>query len=141
MISYDNYKNRIEKLAKAKRIIHKFRFLIIGALALVIAVSVGLMLAKGSYMSAMTLSAQNISFNESYEVTPAKAFLASARSQRVEYSIEGSDEWTTEKPVKAGKYLARTVSPKIVGYSYSTPVAFEITPHPFQASSMPYAMP
>ncbi len=128
MISYDNYKNRIEKLAKAKRIIHKFRFLIIGALALVIAVSVGLMLAKGSYMSAMTLSAQNISFNESYEVTPAKAFLASARSQRVEYSIEGSDEWTTEKPVKAGKYLARTVSPKIVGYSYSTPVAFEITP-------------
>ncbi|MDE6373931.1 MAG: hypothetical protein K2L72_05460, partial [Clostridia bacterium] len=118
MISYDNYKNRIEKLAKAKRIIHKFRFLIAGVLTLIIAVSVGLMLAKGSYMSATVLSAQNIDFNQPYEVTPAKAFLDSVRSQKIEYCAadengNASGEWSNEKPVKAGKYFARTVSPKL----------------------------
>lgn len=131
MISYDNYKNRIEKLAKAKRIIHKFRFLIMGVLTLIIAVSVGLMLAKGSYMSATVLSAQNIDFNQPYEVTPAKAFLDSVRSQKIEYCAaddngNANGEWTTEKPVKSGKYFARTVSPKLVGYSYSGAVSFVI---------------
>lgn len=127
MISYDNYKNRIEKLAKAKRVVHKLRFLIAGVLALIVAGSIGLMVAKGSYMSETALSASTVYFNEDYEVTPAKAFLASAKQQRVEYSPVGG-EWTEEKPVKAGTYLARTVSPKLVGHSYSQPVEFTILP-------------
>jgi len=128
MISYDNYKNRIEKLAKAKRVLHKFRFLIAGVLAAVVAGSVALMVAKGSYMSAMTLSSQIIEFNQPYEITPAKAFLDAPSSQKIEYSLAGSNQWTNEKPVKAGKYVARTVSPKLVGYSYSDTVSFEIVP-------------
>ncbi len=128
MISYDNYKNRIEKLAKVKHVLHKFRFLICGVLALIVGVSVGLMCAKGSYTSGMSLSAQTVNFNEYYEVTAAKAFLASPKEQRIEYSLEGSNEWTTQKPVKAGKYTARTVTKKIAGYSYSSPVTFDILP-------------
>ncbi|MCM1546446.1 MAG: hypothetical protein NC033_05360 [Clostridiales bacterium] len=127
MISYDNYKNRIEKLAKAKRILHKFRFLICGVLALIVGTSVGLMVAKGSYTSGMSLSAQTIAFNEDYEVSAASAFLASPSEQRIEYRLEGGD-WTSEKPVKAGKYSARTVTKKLVGYSYSPAVSFEILP-------------
>lgn len=127
MISYDNYKNRIEKLAKAKRILHKFRFLIGGALGVIIAGSVGLMVAKGVYTSDMSLPAL-ISFGEEYKPTYAKAFLASESSQKVEYRRDGENEWTTQKPVKAGKYSARTVSPKLVGYSYSNVVDFEIVP-------------
>lgn len=132
MISYDNYKNRIEKLAKAKRTAHKFRFLIMGAVALVLGTSVGLMVAKGAHTSETLISAPTIEFSQSYEVTPAKAFLDSASSQKIEYSLQGSDEWTTDKPVKAGKYFARTVSPKLIGYSYSSPVAFEILPRAAQ---------
>ena len=128
MISYDNYKNRIEKLAKVKRKLHKFRFLIAGALTVVLGASVGLMVAKGTYMSDMTLSSQTVTFNEPYDVKPAKAFLASENTQKIEYRSDGSGEWTTQKPVKAGKYYARTVSPKIVGYNYSSPVSFEILP-------------
>lgn len=128
MISYDNYKNRIEKMAKVKRGLHKFRFLICGVLALIVGVTVGLMCAKGSYTSGMSLSAQTVNFNEPYEVTAAKAFLASPREQKIEYSLVGSNEWTTKKPVKAGKYEARTVTKKIVGYSYSPSVTFDILP-------------
>ncbi|MDE7083965.1 MAG: hypothetical protein K2O81_01825, partial [Clostridia bacterium] len=86
MISYDNYKNRIEKMAKVKRGLHKFRFVICGALALIVGVTVGLMCAKGSYTSGMSLSAQTVDFNEPYEVTAAKAFLSSPKEQRIEYS-------------------------------------------------------
>ena len=128
MISYDNYKNRIEKMAKVKRGLHKFRFLICGVLALIVGVTVGLMCAKGSYTSGMSLSAQTVNFNEPYEVTAAKAFLASPREQKIEYSLVGSNEWTTKRPVKAGKYEARTVTKKIVGYSYSPSVTFDILP-------------
>lgn len=126
MFSYDSYKNRILKLAKAKRIIHKFRFLIGGALAVIIAGSVGLMVAKGAYMSDMSLPSQKIAFNQPYDVIPAKAFLASGNSQKIEYSSD-QQNWTEEKPVRPGVYYARTVSPKLVGYSYSKPVQFEIT--------------
>lgn len=127
MISYDNYKNRIEKLAKFRRILHKFRFVICGALVLIVGTSVGLMCAKGAYTTGMSLSAQNVMFNEDYEVTAASAFLSASSDQRIEYRGE-SGEWTTEKPVKAGKYSARTVTKKLVGYSYSPAVNFEIMP-------------
>lgn len=127
MISYDNYKNRIEKLAKVKRRLHKFRFLICGALVLVIGATVGLMCAKGAYTSDMSLSAQSVYFNEPYEVTPAKAFLCTASEQYIEYRAEGGG-WTSAKPVKAGRYEARTASKKIGGYSYSPSVEFEILP-------------
>ncbi|MCM1437715.1 MAG: hypothetical protein NC131_00690 [Roseburia sp.] len=128
MISYDNYKNRIEKMAKVKRGLHKFRFLIAGVLALIVGTSVGLMCAKGSYTSGMSLSAQTVRFNEPYTVNAAKAFLASPSEQHIEYSLAGSGEWTTQKPVKAGSYQARTVTKKLVGYSYSPSVNFEILP-------------
>lgn len=124
---YDNYKNRIEKLAKVKRRLHKFRFLICGALLLVVGTVVGLMCAKGAYTSGMSLSAQSVYFNEPYEVTPAKAFLATSSEQHIEYrNITLNGGWTGEKPVKAGEYEARTVTKKIAGYSYSPSVKFEI---------------
>ena len=103
MISYDNYKNRIEKLAKARRTAHQFRFLIAGVLTLILGTAVGLMVAKGTYTSGMVLSAETVVFNQPYEITPAKAFLAPASSQKIEYSADNSD-WSGEKPVKAGKY-------------------------------------
>lgn len=124
MISYDNYLNRIQKLAKFKNFVHKFRFLFIGLFSLIIAATAGLLIAKGQVTTAMTLPAQ-IVYGDSYEPTPASAFMSSVS---YEYSLEGSGKWSSEKPVKAGKYLARTVTEKAFGKGYSAPVHFEITP-------------
>lgn len=124
MISYDNYLNRIQKVAKAKNFVHRFRFLLIGAFLLIIAATTGLLVAKGTVTTAMSLPAK-ITFGDSYSPTPASAFLSSVS---YEYSLEGSDEWSSKKPVKTGKYLARTVTNKAFGKNYSEPVHFEILP-------------
>ena len=123
MISYDNYLNRIQKVAKFKNFVHKFRFLIIGVFSLIIATTAGLLAAKGTVTTAMSLPAQ-IVFGDSYSPT-ATAFMSSVS---YEYSLEGSGEWSSKQPVKAGKYLARTVTEKTFGKSYSDPVRFEILP-------------
>ncbi|MCH5148502.1 MAG: hypothetical protein J1G05_03960 [Clostridiales bacterium] len=124
MISYDDYLNRIQKVAKAKNFVHRFRFLLIGAFLLIIAATTGLLVAKGTVTTAMYLPAK-ITFGDNYSPTQASAFLSSVR---YEYSLEGSDEWSSKKPVKAGKYLARTVTDKAFGKNYSEPVHFEILP-------------
>ena len=60
MISYDNYKNRIEKLAKVKKFILKFKFLILGVLALIIAGVTVILCIKGTVTAPLTLPAQII---------------------------------------------------------------------------------
>lgn len=123
MISYDNYLNRIKKLAKAKKFFHKFRFLFIGLFSAIIATSAGLLIAKGAVTTAMTLPAQ-IPFGETYSPTPASAFLSPVS---YEYRLEEGGEWTSEKPYKSGKYLARTVTERSFGTKgYGEPVRFEI---------------
>ena len=124
MISYDNYLNRIQKIAKFKNFVHKFRFLFIGVFSLIFAATAGLLIAKGTVTTAMSLPA-TIEYGTPYEPTPASAFLSPVS---YEYSLEGSGEWSSQKPIKAGKYLARTVTQKTVGKGYSDPVHFEITP-------------
>ena len=124
MISYDNYLNRIQKLAKFKNFVHKFRFLIIGLFSLIIAATTGLLIAKGAVMTAMTLPAQVV-YGDYYEPTPASAFMSSVS---YEYRLEEGGKWSGTKPDKAGKYLARTVTDKAFGKGYSDPVRFEILP-------------
>ena len=124
MISYDNYLNRIQKIAKFKSFVHKFRFLIIGVFSLIIATTTGLLVAKGTVTTAMSLPTQII-FGDDYAPTAASAFMSSVS---YEYSLEGSGEWSSKKPVKTGKYLARTVTKKTVGNGYSKPISFEILP-------------
>ena len=124
IISYDNYLNRIQKIAKFKNFVHKFRFLIAGIFALIIAGTTGLLIAKGTVTTAMTLPAQII-YGEDYSPTPASAFLSSVS---YEYRLEEGGEWSNKKPIKAGKYLARTVTQKTIGKGYGNPVHFEIVP-------------
>ncbi len=125
MISYDSYKNRIEKVAKFKRFVFKFKFLFIGIFALIIAAITGLLVAKGSISGATVLSASEIYYGDAYEVTPASAFMSTTS---VEYASEGSNEWSAEKPVKAGRYVARTVSKKTAGKGHGAATSFEIKP-------------
>ena len=124
MISYDSYKNRIEKVARVKAVILRFKFLIIGVLAVIIAGVTALLATKGMVTSAMVLPAE-ITYGDEYSPTAATAFLSGVT---YEYSVQGTDEWSEEKPLKVGKYFARTVTDKAIGKGYGEPVGFEILP-------------
>ncbi|MDE7300838.1 MAG: hypothetical protein K2N47_01570, partial [Clostridia bacterium] len=132
---YEQYQNRILKLAKFKRVLHKFRFLIIGLLALLIAGVSALLATKGLVTDGMSLSATEVYFNEEYEVTPAKAFLVSDGSQKIEYrlvkDVNGNpvdSGWTDVKPDLVGTYEVRTVLPKAIGVGYSDTMELRILP-------------
>ncbi|MDE6667030.1 MAG: hypothetical protein K2K38_01625 [Clostridia bacterium] len=123
MISYDSYKNRIEKVAKIKRFVVKFKFLIIGVLALLLAGVSGLLATKGMFTAAMTLPAE-ITYGEHYApIQEAQAFLSSVS---YEYTLKNKEEWSEVQPTKVGTYLARAVTNKTVGKGYSDPVEFTI---------------
>ncbi|MDE6505591.1 MAG: hypothetical protein K2L42_06970 [Clostridia bacterium] len=124
MISYDNYKNRIEKLAKAKKFILKFKFLILGVLALIIAGVTVILCIKGTVTAPLVLPAR-IVYGESYEPVGASAIMSGIT---YEYRAEGG-EWKNEKPIKAGKYSVRAVSEKAFGAKgYGESVEYEILP-------------
>lgn len=123
-VSYDSYKNRIEKVAKFRNAVLKYKFLIIGVLAVIIAGITSLLVTKGMVTSAMVLPEQ-ITYGEDYAPAEAAAFLSSVG---YEYRVQGSDEWSEDKPLKVGKYSARTVTNKTVGKGYGEPVDFEILP-------------
>lgn len=125
MISYDNYKNRIMKLAKVKKFLQRYKFLIAGILTALIALSVGLMIGKGAFLSDMVFP-QSITFDPygRFEIKPAKSFLSSSK---VEYSKDG-ESWSEEQPKRAGSYYARTAARRLSSYSYSRAVQFEILP-------------
>ncbi len=124
MISYDNYKNRIEKLAKVKKFILKFKFLILGVLALIIAGVTVILCIKGTVTAPLTLPAQII-YGDNYEPQGASAIMSGIT---YEYKAENG-EWTKEKPIKAGKYSARAVAEKVFGAKcYGDAVEYEILP-------------
>lgn len=124
-VSYDSYKNRIEKLAKFKNFVVKFKFLIIGVLAVIIGGISALLATKGMITADMTLSGDTFTYGQSYSPAGATAFLSDVN---YEYSLQGTDEWTDKKPVKVGKYSVRAVTDKVIGNGYGKTVNFEILP-------------
>lgn len=125
MISYDQYKNRIQKIAKMRKFVLKYKFLFLAVFLIIVATTCSLLVSKGAVMGETVLSSMQINYGDLYEVTPASAFLSSTS---IEYSAVGTDIWTAEKPQIAGKYLARTVSEKTIGHGYGKAVEFEILP-------------
>ncbi len=123
-VSYDSYKNRIEKLAKFKNFVVKYKFLIMGVLAVIIGGVSALMATKGMITEDIVL-ADTFTYGQSYAPTAASAFLSGVE---YEYSLQGSDEWTDKKPVKVGKYSVRAVTDKVIGNGYGKTLNFEILP-------------
>ena len=121
-VSYDSYKNRIEKLAKFKNFVVKYKFLIMGVLAVIIGGVSALMATKGMITEDIVL-ADTFTYGQSYAPTAASAFLSGVE---YEYSLQGSDEWTDKKPVKVGKYSGEPLAgySRLAGqfpYDYYTP--------------------
>lgn len=131
MISYDRYKNKIKKLAAVKNFVVRFRALFICAFALIVALITAFLCTKGMITNDFALPVGDIVYGESYEIQPAKALFSSVG---YEFAPEGSEEWTSAKPEKAGKYQVRTVTDKAFGVGYGKPVSFEIAPRPTEIS-------
>ncbi|MDE6410913.1 MAG: hypothetical protein K2L02_00045 [Clostridia bacterium] len=124
MISYDQYENRIKKLAKFRNFMNRFKFLFIAIFALIIAALATLLALKGSLSGEIKITSSV--YGDGYsDPEGVSAFWSSVS---YEYAREGSDDWSGQKPVKAGKYSVRAVSNKTVGKGYGKETKFEIAP-------------
>ena len=128
MISYEQYENKIKKFAKFRNFMRRFKFLFIALAALVIAAVATLLVLKGSLSGEIKITSSV--YGEAYaDPEGVSAFLSGVS---YEYAREGSDEWSAQKPVKAGKYVVRAVSDKTVGKGYGKETSFEIAPREVQ---------
>ncbi len=120
---YQSYKEKLEKRRRVFERVWRLRaFILLGVLLLLAAVG-ALMGVKGivygeivpdigEYGSPMNLSAQAVFGSASFEYRPI-----------------GTEEWTDEQPIFAGKYECRAVSRSIVGTKTSGEIrSFEILP-------------
>ncbi len=124
MISYDQYENKIKKVAKFRSVIKRFKFLFIAIFALIIAAIATLLGLKGSFSGEIKIVSSV--YGESYsDPEGVSAFMSSVS---YEYARAGSEEWSAQKPVKAGKYNVRAVSDKTIGKGYGKIASFEIAP-------------
>ena len=124
MISYDQYENKIKKYAKFRGVMNRFKFLFIALFALIAGAVATLLALMGSFSGEIKMI-DTVMYGEGYEDPEGvTAFLSSVS---YEYAREGSDEWSSEKPVKAGKYSVRAVSKKAIGKGYGKTASFEIT--------------
>lgn len=122
---YSNYEKKIQKLQRILTRIHKFRFLIIAIIGVLLAVSVSLMIIKGTFSSDLAISSSQIVYGEDY------TYEANAIMGGVQYEFYdcSTDQWQSEKPYKVGSYKVRAKSTRVFGGTeYSNVVDFEITP-------------
>lgn len=104
---YDNYQKRIQKLAAVLSRIIKLLPLIITVFSLIIIATVTWLACIG--MASEVTFASEIEYGEKYEFS-AEAFMSDVR---IEYSREGSDEWSDTKPYLPGNYSVRAVGKTI----------------------------
>ena len=120
---YDNYQNKILSIAKKLKIVVKLLPLIIAVVACIMAATVTLLATKGMVLE--TTCPAEIVYGDSLVCT-SKAFLGDVS---FEYRAEGSELWSTEKPIRAGNYYVRAVSKgSFGGARYGDELAFKILP-------------
>lgn len=125
MRMYDAYEKRVMQIAKVKNFVVRFRAVFITFLALIVVLLSGFWSTKGIVLDKGSLPTE-IVYGETFAPTESKALFSSTH---YEYSLEGSDEWTTEIPSTPGKYVMRTVTEKSFNRTgYSNYVNFEIKP-------------
>ena len=107
---YENYRNKMQKLAGFAGAVRRFRVPIILALALVAAVCAALLSVRGIVYE-VTPCPSSVEYGSplGYE---AAAVLADVR---YEYAPGSGGEWTCEVPVRVGEYRVRAVAENAFG--------------------------
>ena len=96
MISYDQYENRIKKFAKFRNFVARFKFLFIAVFALMIAAVATPLALKGSLSGEITIASSV--YGDAYaDPTGVSAFWSSVS---YEYAAAGSDNWSSQSPLK-----------------------------------------
>ncbi|MDE6613422.1 MAG: hypothetical protein K2K28_02590, partial [Clostridia bacterium] len=119
---YDDYRKKMNKLKNVLDTVKRFRVPIIIVCAALIALIVTLMSVSGIVYDKTDCPAA-LTYGEELDYR-AKAVL---KSVRYEYAEENSDNWSSEKPVRAGSYKVRPVSKSVFGTTrYGKTHSFEI---------------
>lgn len=120
---YENYQNKIKKVAAVLSKIVKHLVLIIGVLSAVVVISVTLLATKG--LTGAVKCESTLIYGEAFDCE-AKAFLSDVR---YEYAPRNSEEWSAERPVFPGEYKVRGVGISSTGKDrYGKPTNFTILP-------------
>lgn len=121
---YSSYKLKYASKIKKLNLLYKFRFVLAGAGALIIATTTTLLGVKGK-VGETALDKTTYTYGETINVT-SSALMA---KYSVEYSLKSKDEWTTSQPTRPGEYKARAVSKSGFGKTkYGKEQYFAIVP-------------
>ena len=120
---YDNYKNKIKKIANVKNVLVFFRFVFLAIFVLIVLFVITFVSSKGKLKKGITMPS-NINYGEEYNFDVETFFGGGLKY--FEYREESQTEWTTEKPVKAGTYYVRAVTNKVFGSRTSAEYKFTI---------------
>ena len=124
---YTDYYKKFSKLVAAMTFVKRHWIPILIAAVAVLATAVTLTSTKGLVYD-KTAPPQNITYGEEF-VYSAGAFMSGKVAY--EFRADGSDEWTSERPLRAGKYYVRALSYRAFGIaSYGNEHGFTIMPKP-----------
>ncbi|MFI3307938.1 MAG: hypothetical protein R3Y21_05155, partial [Mycoplasmatota bacterium] len=120
---YERYEAKIQRVAKAKSILFKFKVPIISLLVLLLATVVGLLSVKGS----ITTDLQSVS-----DITYGEKITLYAESLWGECTFEfrevKSSSWSSTEPIIPGEYEVRATSNKPFGTAKGETFTFTISP-------------
>lgn len=124
---YNNYVNKIKKIAKIKSTILRFKIAIISAFVLILGFTIFYNSCKGIVSGNLVIDDGLLYYGEEYNANGLNSFLSNIN---YEYSADGTT-WTSIKPSTPGEYYVRGVSKKTFNRnSYSNVVKFTILPTP-----------
>lgn len=127
---YSEYSKKMTRLAAVLNTVRRYKILIICAIAVILATVAALLGTRG-------LVYDSISCPDEVEYGSDFSYRAGAFLGDVDYEFcsAGSDVWTSERPIRAGKYYVRAVSERTFGAkSYGKVHEFTIVPKTTQIS-------
>ena len=125
---YEPYEEKIRKIAHVRDVIYKFRFFILGAVALITGLVIAFLSVQGSILKDVNMKSSYV-YGESFSPS-ATAFM-----RDVEYEYCEGGTWTKKKPVMPGGYRVRAKSKNGFGMDiYGKEVNFRIQPAPLTIS-------
>ncbi len=120
---YQDYKDKINKRVKIRRVLRRYRVPIISAISLIIILIAAFMTTKGMVFGD-SLETNKIEYGNKPSFTASAVF----SDVRYEFSGASEDKWTTTVPVLMGEYRMRVVANGVFGERFSDEQTFSIVP-------------
>ena len=122
---YEQYESKIKKIATAKNWVNRYKILISSIIATIMLLTTGYLSTKGMIIEQIEIPSE-FQYGNLVEFEKASAMF---NDVFYEFSVEGSNVWSTEAPKTPGSYLVRAVSEGSLGNKrYSKPQKFSVKP-------------